>query len=44
VVGDQEHLLNPGDTINYDGDLLVEFGSVSDEDLRVICCITPPVL
>ena len=43
VVGDQEYLLNPGDTINYDGDLLVEFGSVSDEELRIICCITPPV-
>jgi len=44
VVGEEEHLLGPGDTIYYDGDLLREFCSVSDEELVILCCITPPAL
>ena len=43
-VGDEIHVLNPGDTIYYDGDLLNEFCSDSDEELTIICCITPPAL
>jgi transcriptional regulator with XRE-family HTH domain len=43
VVGDDTFLLDPGDTVYFDGTLLVEFGSVSDQELVIICCITPPV-
>jgi len=43
-VGEDVHILEPGDTIYYDGDLLNEFSSVSDEELVVFCCITPPAL
>jgi len=43
-LGDDNHLLDPGDTIYYDGDLLQEFCSASDEELIIICCITPPAL
>jgi transcriptional regulator with XRE-family HTH domain len=42
-VGDEVHMLDSGDTIYYDGELLREFGSVSDDELIVMCCITPPV-
>jgi transcriptional regulator with XRE-family HTH domain len=42
-VGDEVHRLNAGDTIYYDGELLREFGSDSDDYLIVLCCITPPV-
>lgn len=44
MVGTDTYMLDPGDTIYYDGDLLHEFCSVSDEELVIICCITPPVL
>ncbi len=44
VVGEDTHLLDPGDAIYYDGDLLNEFCSVSDEELVILCCITPPAL
>jgi hypothetical protein len=43
-VGDETHLLDQDDSIYFDGDLLREFGSVSDEELIVICCMTPPAL
>lgn len=43
VIGDETYLLEVGDTVYYDGDLLREFGSVSDENLVIMCCITPPV-
>ena len=43
VVAEDTFILDAGDTIYYDGDMLVEFGSVSDDDLVIICCITPPV-
>lgn len=44
IIGDDPHLLETGDTIYYDGDLLREFSSVSDEELVVICCVSPPAL
>lgn len=44
TVGDETHLLDQDDSIYFDGDLLREFGSVSDEELIVICCMTPPAL
>jgi transcriptional regulator with XRE-family HTH domain len=43
VIGNEVHLLDPGDTVYYDGDLLQEFGSISDDHLVILCCITPPV-
>jgi transcriptional regulator with XRE-family HTH domain len=43
VVTEDTFMLDEGDTIYYDGDMLREFGSVSDEELVIICCITPPV-
>lgn len=43
-IGEETHTLEAGDTIYYDGDLLREFRSVSDEELIIICCVTPPVL
>lgn len=44
IIADDTFFLDPGDTIYYDGDLLVEFGSCSDEELQVICCVSPPML
>ena len=44
VVGEDTHILEEGDTIYYDGDLLSEFCSNSDEELTILCCITPPAL
>ncbi|MHB8134382.1 MAG: helix-turn-helix domain-containing protein [Anaerolineaceae bacterium] len=43
TVSEQKYILDPGDTIYFDGDLLNEFGSISDEELVIICSITPPV-
>ena len=43
-VSNESHFLDPGDTIYYDGDELQEFCSKSDEELVIICCITPPAL
>jgi len=44
TVGEDTHLLDQNDSIYFNGDLLREFGSVSDEELVLICCITPPAL
>ena len=44
VIGDDEFTLEEGDTVSYDGDLLQEFGCIGDQDLQVLCCISPPVL
>ena len=44
TVGNETHMLETGDGIYFDGDLLREFGSASDEELVVICCMTPPAL
>ncbi len=43
-IGEETHTLEVGDTIYYDGDILREFRSISDEELIIVCCITPPVL
>ena len=43
VIGDETHILDPGDTVYYDGELLREFGSISADELVILCCITPPV-
>ncbi|MDX1688790.1 MAG: XRE family transcriptional regulator [Candidatus Promineifilaceae bacterium] len=43
-IGGESHLLDQGDTIHYNGELLTEVASVSDEELIFICCITPPAL
>ncbi|MCA9924263.1 MAG: helix-turn-helix transcriptional regulator [Anaerolineales bacterium] len=43
-VGEEIHELETGDTIYFDGDLLREFKSICDQELIIICCITPPVL
>ncbi len=42
-IGDETYALEPGDTVYYDGELLRKFGSISDDELVVMCCITPPV-
>jgi transcriptional regulator with XRE-family HTH domain len=44
TIGDDTHQLEQGDSIYFDGDLLREFCSISDEELIIICCITPPAL
>ena len=44
IIGEETHILEKGDTIYYDGDLLSEFCSDSDEELIILCCITPPAL
>ncbi|MAT41185.1 MAG: MerR family transcriptional regulator [Anaerolineaceae bacterium] len=43
IIDTETFELTKGDTIYYDGDLLREFGSINDEELEIICCITPPV-
>jgi transcriptional regulator with XRE-family HTH domain len=43
VIGDEIYELETGDTVYYEGDLLREFGSASEEELVILCCITPPV-
>jgi len=44
TVGEDTHLLEQGDSIYLDGDLLREFGSASKEELVLVCCMTPPGL
>jgi len=44
TVGNETYHLEQGDSMYFDGDLLHEFGSASDEELVVICCMTPPAL
>ncbi len=44
TVGDETYLLEQGDSIYLDGDLLRELGSANHEELVVICCMTPPGL
>jgi transcriptional regulator with XRE-family HTH domain len=43
-ISDEVHLLNRGDCIYFDGDLLREFAPASGEELQIICCMTPPAL
>lgn len=44
TVEDQTHTLNPGDAISYEGRSLREFSALDDEEVQVLCCLTPPVL
>ncbi len=44
LIGEDRFLLEKGDTVYYEGDLLREFGSPNRQALTVLCCITPPVL
>lgn len=44
TVDDQTYVLGPGDSISYQGRSLREFTALGDEELHVICCLTPPVL
>lgn len=44
TVGDETYVLGPGDSISYQGRSLREFAALGDEELHVICCLTPPVL
>ncbi len=44
TIGDETHLLDRGDSIYFDGDLLREFASASDDPLQIICCVAPPAL
>jgi transcriptional regulator with XRE-family HTH domain len=44
TVDNQTHELAPGDTICYAGRSLREFAALGNEELQVICCVTPPVL
>lgn len=42
-IGGQRYTLDEGDSVYFDGDALREFASVGEEDLLIICCLTPPV-
>jgi len=44
TIEDQTYALGPGDSISYEGRSLREFAALDDEELQVICCVTPPVL
>lgn len=44
TVDDETYVLSPGDSISYQGRSLREFAAVGDEELHVICCLTPPAL
>ena len=44
TVEDQTYTLDPGDTISYGGRSLREFAALGDEEVQVLCCLTPPVL
>jgi transcriptional regulator with XRE-family HTH domain len=44
TVDDQTYVLDPGDTICYEGRSLREFTALGNEEVQVLCCLTPPVL
>lgn len=44
TIEDETYILNPGDSISYQGRSLREFAAAGHEEVRVICCVTPPVL
>lgn len=44
TVEDETYILNPGDSISYQGRSLREFAAAGQEETRVVCCVTPPVL
>ena len=43
-VGDETLVVDQGDCIYFDGDLLREFAPIGDQELEVICCMMPPAL
>lgn len=44
TIGNETYCLDKGDAIYFDGNSLRQFGSVNDEELIIICCVTPPTL
>jgi transcriptional regulator with XRE-family HTH domain len=44
TINEQTYTLSENDSIYFDGDRLIEFSSISDEPLEILCCITPPLL
>ncbi len=44
TIEDRTYTLDPGDSISYEGRSLREFSALGDEEVKVICCVTPPVL
>ncbi len=44
TIDEETYTLDPGDSICYGGRSLREFSALGDEELQVICCVTPPVL
>ena len=44
TIEDQTYALGSGDSITYEGRSLREFAALDDEELQVICSVTPPVL
>lgn len=42
VLGERTYLLEPGDSIHYEGNNLRSFASVGIEELQIICMMTPP--
>jgi transcriptional regulator with XRE-family HTH domain len=43
-LGERSHHLAPGDSVFYEGPQLKGYASVGQEDLVVVCAMTPPVL
>jgi transcriptional regulator with XRE-family HTH domain len=44
TVDDQTYTLGPGDTICYAGRSLREFAVLGNDEVQLLCCVTPPVL
>jgi transcriptional regulator with XRE-family HTH domain len=44
TIDDQTYTLDPGDTICYAGRSLREFAALGNDEVQVLCCLTPPVL
>ncbi len=44
TLAEETYQLEEGDGIYFDGNLLRQFRSIGEQELRTICCITPPAL
>jgi transcriptional regulator with XRE-family HTH domain len=44
TVADETYALDPGDSICYAGRSLREFAALGNDEVQVLCCLTPPVL
>ncbi len=42
VLGERSYQLNPGDSVQYEGAQLRSFASIGNDELYVICIMTPP--